>query len=88
MLGKEFAALLKPLGINGRRGFYSIRHTFQTIAERSRDLPAVMHVMGHADSTVSALYRERVDDDRLEHVADVVRAWLFNNQTDAEGGAR
>lgn len=79
MLGKEFAALLKPLGINGGRGLYAARHSFQTIAENSRDLPAVKYVMGHVDSSMSGVYRDRVSDERLQGVADVMRAWLWPN---------
>ena len=77
LVGKRFAKLLKRLDIIGRRGFYAIRHSFQTAAEESRDLPAVMHVMGHSDSSMSARYRERITDERLEAVADAVHAWLF-----------
>jgi integrase len=62
-----------------RRGFYSIRHTFQTIGEGARDLSAVQSIMGHAasGSDMSARYRERVDDDRLQAV---VRRWLFGTE--------
>jgi integrase len=68
------AAKIKP-----RRGFYAIRHTFQTIAEGARDLAAVQSVMGHAPSgsDMSARYRERIDDQRLRAVVDYVYNWLF-----------
>jgi integrase len=64
-----------------RRGFYSIRHTFQTIGEGARDLSAVQSIMGHAasGSDMSARYRERVDDDRLQAVVNHVREWLFSD---------
>jgi len=64
-----------------RRGFYSIRHTFQTIGEGARDLSAVQAIMGHAasGSDMSARYRERVDDDRLRAVTEHVRKWLFGD---------
>ncbi len=59
--------------------FYALRHTFQTVAEGSRDLSAVQAVMGHAagNSDMSAVYRERVDDDRLRAVVDHVHKWLY-----------
>lgn len=65
--------------------FYSLRHTFQTIAEDSRDLAAVRAVMGHADAQndMSAAYRERISDDRLQAAVDVVREWLFGNEKKA-----
>jgi len=59
--------------------FYSLRHSFQTIAEGARDLAAVQSIMGHAasGSHMSSTYRERVDDDRLRAVVEHVRKWLF-----------
>jgi integrase len=59
--------------------FYALRHTFQTVAEGARDLVAVQAIMGHAPSSsdMSAVYRERVDDDRLRAVVDHVRRWLW-----------
>ncbi|HUY33786.1 MAG TPA: hypothetical protein VMV69_13640 [Pirellulales bacterium] len=59
------------------RGFYAIRHTFETIGGASRDQVAVDHVMGHADASMAATYSERVDDDRLRAVAEHMRGWLF-----------
>lgn len=76
-IGRWFAKLARALRLNGHRGFYAIRHTFHTEAEKSHDLPAVRHVMGHVDDSISDMYRERLDDDRLEHVAAVVHAWLW-----------
>jgi len=78
-IAQEFRKLLRSLGINGQRGFYAIRHTHQTAAEESRDLPAVRHVMGHVDDSMSAAYRERISDERLKAVTDVVHAWLFGD---------
>lgn len=71
--------LLKSLGINGRKGlgFYSLRHTFQTVADEARDFVAVRKIMGHASSDISDEYRERISDERLKAVADHVRRWLF-----------
>ena len=85
-IGREFRRLLDKLAIDGGRGFYCCRRTFQTVAEeQSADFPAVAGVMGHAPRSgdMSAVYRQRISDTRLQGVADVVRAWLFGT----EGGA-
>jgi integrase len=76
-VGRKFARVLRTLGINGRRGFYGIRHSFQYAAEECRDFPAIMYAMGHSDDSMSANYRERIEDSRLEAVARTVHAWLF-----------
>lgn len=83
-VSKEFAKLLRKLGINGRKGlgFYTLRHTFRTIADEAKDQPATDHVMGHEVSHMSSVYRERISDDRLRAVVEHVRTWLFG----AEGG--
>jgi integrase len=77
---QEFKRLLEKAKLT-RPGlsFYALRHTFQTIAEGSRDLTAVQAIMGHApaSSDMAAIYRERVDDARLQAVVDHVHKWLF-----------
>jgi integrase len=76
---KETAKLLRSLHINGRKGlgFYTLRHTFRTVADESKDQVAVDHVMGHAREDMASIYRERISDARLKAVSDHVRAWLF-----------
>lgn len=64
-------------------GFYALRHTFRTVADEIRDFPAVNHIMGHADDTMGAVYRERIADDRLQAVVAHVHEWLFG--ADADG---
>jgi integrase len=78
-LSHEMQKLLLPLGINGGRNFYALRHTFETIGGESRDQIAVNHIMGHVAhaSDMSAVYRERISDERLQAVTDHVRSWLF-----------
>jgi integrase len=68
----------KPVRRSGL-SFYALRHTFQTIAEGSRDLAAVQSIMGHAPALtdMSAAYRERISDERLKAVTDYVHRWLF-----------
>jgi integrase len=71
--------LLRKLGVNGRKGlgFYTLRHTFRTVADESKDQPAVDFIMGHEVPHMSAVYRETISDARLRAVADHVRTWLF-----------
>jgi integrase len=78
-LAKEFGKLLKALHINGKKGlgFYTLRHTFRTVADEAKDQPAADHIMGHEVAHMSSVYREGISDERLRAVADHVRGWLF-----------
>jgi integrase len=78
-LAKETAKLLRALHINGRKGlgFYTLRHTFRTIADESKDQPACDFIMGHEVPHMSVVYRETISDARLRAVAEHVRKWLF-----------
>jgi integrase len=77
-VSQEMGKLLKALGINGRKGlgFYTLRHVFRTVADESKDQPAVDFIMGHEVPHMSAVYREAISNARLRAVADHVRAWL------------
>ena len=75
---KQFTRLLDKLNLNHPGlGFYTLRRTVETIGERSRDLPAVMRVMGHTDGSMSGRYRVEIDDERLRAVTDAIYEWLF-----------
>jgi|GEM_PF-5196784 len=76
---QQFKKFLATLGINGSRGFYCLRRGFETIGGDSRDQVAVDHIMGHAPASgdMGAVYRQRIDDERLKAVAQHVRDWLF-----------
>jgi integrase len=78
-LSKIFAELLHKLGINGRNGlgFYSLRHTYRTVADEAKDQPAADFTMGHIVAHMSSVYRERISDERLRAVSGCVQAWLF-----------
>ena len=58
-------------------GFYWIRHSFQTVADASKDPVAVSAIMGHVDGSMAGVYREGIEDARLRAVTDHVRQWLF-----------
>lgn len=73
------------------RGFYSLRHTFRTIADQTLDFPAIDLVMGHTPEGAGASaapfsvdmasrYR-RIGDDRLRAVSEHVRQWLYGKPT-------
>jgi integrase len=74
---KEFRKLLDAVSIDGHRNFYTLRHTFRTVADAAKDQPAADHIMGHEVAHMSSVYRETISDERLHAVADHVRGWLF-----------
>jgi hypothetical protein len=80
-LAKEAGKLLRALHINGRKGlgFYTLRHTFRTVADEAKDQPAVDYIMGHEVPHMSSIYRETISDARLRAVLEHVRGWLFGN---------
>jgi integrase len=74
----RFARLLKRLELNRPGvGFYTLRHVFRTVADGARDPVATDLIMGHADGSMGATYRERIDAARLVAVANHVRDWLL-----------
>jgi integrase len=73
----EMTKLLGKLGINSHRNFYTLRHTFRTVADETRDQIACDRAMGHETPHMSSVYRERISDERLKAVSDHVRKWLF-----------
>jgi integrase len=82
-VSQEMGKLLNHLHINGRKGlgFYTLRHTFRTVADESKDQPAVDFIMGHEVPHMSSVYREKISDERLIAVTDQVRKWLFANSS-------
>ena len=75
----QFTRLLKRLGIHRAGvGFYALRHTFETIGGAAKDQVAVDLIMGHTDPSMASHYRERIDDTRLQAVAEYVRKWVFD----------
>ena len=81
-VAKETGKLLRKLGVHwSGLGFYALRHTFQTIGEKSRDKDAVRYIMGHAPAAndMAATYNEEApEDSRLLDVANYVHDWLFS----------
>ncbi len=81
-VGKEFTKVLTELNLKRPRlSFYGLRHGFETVAGGSKDQVAVDAIMGHVPQGMSALYRERIEDERLTAVSDFVRNWLFPETT-------
>lgn len=80
ILSPEFRELLTGLKIYRKNvtTFYSLRRTFETVAQTAGDQPAVDCVMGHTAKTndMAAVYRQKVYDAQLAKVAEHVRRWL------------
>jgi integrase len=76
-VGGQFKKLADACGISLVGRFNVLRHTFRTVADETGDRPAIDLVMGHADPSMGAVYRERIADERLRAVVNHVRTWLF-----------
>lgn len=85
---KQFIELLRKLSLHRERlAFYALRHTFRTVADAARDPVAIDTIMGHVDSSMGAVYRERIDDARLVAVVGVVHEWLWPTTEEATSNA-
>jgi integrase len=85
-VSSEFAKLQDAVGVRTMgRGFYSLRHCFETISGELCDQVATDVVMGHCDSSMASTYRERVDDSRIARVCNHVRTWLYGPETGDDG---
>lgn len=87
-LSAEFGKLAKRVEIHRKGvGFYSLRHSFNTIGEDATDAGALSYIMGHAPSETNMRdnyrRRRRISDDRLRAVTDTVRRWLFGSDDQA-----
>lgn len=87
-LARGFSELMSKLEINGRQGlgFYSLRHTFATVALQTGDRDSVKSLMGHSAGDILAVYDETGPSDaRLQAVTEHVRSWLFSIPTPTKG---
>ena len=78
-----FKRLAKAAGVNKTgMGYYWLHHSFQTVADATKDAVAVSAIMGHVDGSMAGVYREGIEDARLRAVTDHVRKWLFGTGAD------
>jgi integrase len=89
-ISNEMGKLLRKLGLHRPGlGFYALRHTFQTVGQKTLDKDAVRYIMGHVDDArdMGAVYNEeRPSDERLREVTDHVRDWLRNTWSQKDHG--
>lgn len=83
-ISQAFTKVLIDLGVKRRGSFYNLRHVFRTVADSAKDQPAIDYIMGHADPSMGAQYREGIEDARLKAVVNVVHAWLWPKETEAK----
>jgi integrase len=87
LVGKAFQRAIKLSGVESHgRSFYTLRHTFATIASETGDQKVVDFIMGHvpASEDIGALYRKWPGNDheikRLRRVTDHVRRWFHRGR--------
>jgi len=81
VLSSEFKKEIKKHGIDLRGvSFYSLRHSFATIASETGNSVVVDHIMGHVTSerNTPAMYRHGIATELLKEVTGHVRARVFS----------
>jgi len=71
-LSEDFKELCKRAGVNPR-GFYSLRHSCAQIGQVADDPSCTASVLGHLDTSMTAVYFGAVTDERLRRWG--VRVW-------------
>lgn len=78
ILARRYGAVAKQNGFyRPNVTFGALRHTFETIGGGLKDQVVVDRIMGHADHSMAAEYREWIDPQRFTDVTEHVRAWAF-----------
>lgn len=84
-ISAEFRKLCKRVGIYRPKitMFYTLRRTFQTVADTSGEPQAVKFMMGHvaAADDMSSVYRQKVYDVACLRVSDHLRRWIAGEIT-------
>jgi integrase len=68
----------KPAPAKSRRLFYTLRHTFRTLADEAKDQHATFRLMGQVIAGMAGTYVEKIDPDRLRAVTEHVYGRLFH----------
>ena len=88
-VGLAFRRHLEALKLyQPKLGLYTLRRIFRTVADEVRDWPAIDLVMGHsrAPGDMGAVYRQTIDDSRLQTVVARVHDWLYDDAADDDQG--
>ena len=85
-IGLAFRRHLEALGLyQPRLGLYVLRRLHRTVADATLDQAACDLIMGHARHDMASVYRQTIDDSRLQAVAEHVRRWLHGDQAEDQG---
>jgi len=85
-VAKQFGKLLNRVGLQqSGRGFYALRHTHATLADRAKDAHAQRRILGHAIAGMLGEYIEQIELDRLRAVVQTVRQAIFQDDQSTSG---
>ncbi len=76
-IGQEFDKACAAAGV-APRGFYTLRHTFRSVADEVADVTAIECIMGHLKPGMGGVYTQLMQNKmvRLLAVTNHVRQWL------------
>jgi integrase len=87
-IGQEFDKVCDTAKVD-RRGFYTFRHTFRSVADEVADTTAIECLMGHLKGGMGGVYTQLMANkmERLRKVVDHVHAWAFTQSLSSPASA-